>query len=83
VRTDDLESVRVERAIKRVRSDLAAHLKRPSADIPGPVSISTSLSKDDGDTVIVSTTESSPLAPELSPTTEAAKNLPGGNPTSL
>lgn len=26
VRTDDLESVRVERAIKRVRSDLAAHL---------------------------------------------------------
>lgn len=26
VRTDDLESVRVERAIKRVRSDLAAHV---------------------------------------------------------
>ena len=26
VRTDDLESVRVERAIKRVRSDLAAHI---------------------------------------------------------
>ncbi|PFH49791.1 hypothetical protein AMATHDRAFT_75968 [Amanita thiersii Skay4041] len=26
VRTDDLESVRVERAIKRVRSDLAAHM---------------------------------------------------------
>jgi len=73
VRTDDLESVRVERAIKRVRSDLAAHLKRPSADIPGPVSISTSVSKDDGDTVIVSTCESSPLAPELSPTTEVAK----------
>jgi serum/glucocorticoid-regulated kinase 2 len=72
VRTDDLESVRVERAIKRVRSDLAAHLKRASADIPGPVSISTSLSKDDGDTVIVSTTESSSLALELSPTTEAA-----------
>jgi len=73
VRTDDLESVRVERAIKRVRSDLAAHLKRPSTDVPGPVSISTSVSKDDGDTVIVSTTESSPLALELSPTTEGAK----------
>ena len=73
VRTDDLESVRVERAIKRVRSDLAAHLKRPSVDIPGPGSISTSVSKDDGDTVIVSTGESSPLALELSPTTEAVK----------
>ena len=75
VRTDDLESVRVERAIKRVRSDLAAHLKRPSADLPGPISISTSLSKDDGDTVIVSTTESYPLALEPSPTTEAAEKL--------
>lgn len=73
MRTDDLESVRVERAIKRVRSDLAAHLKRPSTDIPGPISISTSVSKDDGDTVIVSTTESSSLALELSPTAEAAK----------
>ena len=73
VRTDDLESVRVERAIKRVRSDLAAHLKRPSADIPGPMSISTSLSKDDGDTVIVSTTESSPLAPEPSPINETSQ----------
>ncbi|KAG8946747.1 hypothetical protein FRC00_009411, partial [Tulasnella sp. 408] len=31
VRTDDLESVRVERAIKRVRSDLAAH--KPSSSI--------------------------------------------------
>ncbi|KAA1477263.1 kinase-like protein [Dentipellis sp. KUC8613] len=30
VRTDDLESVRVERAIKRVRSDLAAHMTSPS-----------------------------------------------------
>lgn len=29
VRTDDLESVRVERAIKRVRSDLAAHTLKP------------------------------------------------------
>ena len=48
MRTDDLESVRVERGIKRVRSDLAAHLKRPSVDIPGPRSISTSLSKDEG-----------------------------------
>ena len=73
MRTDDLESVRVERAIKRVRSDLAAHLKRPSTDVSGPISISTSVSKDDGDTVIVSTTESSSLALELSPTTEAAK----------
>jgi len=70
VRADDLESVRVERAIKRVRSDLAAHLKRPSVDIPGPGSISTSVSKDDGDTVIVSTGELSPLASELSPTVE-------------
>ena len=33
VRTDDLESVRVERAIKRVRSDLAAHVSVvPSKD---------------------------------------------------
>ncbi|KAH9041357.1 hypothetical protein EDB85DRAFT_1858091 [Lactarius pseudohatsudake] len=30
VRTDDLESVRVERAIRRVRSDVAAHLSSPS-----------------------------------------------------
>ncbi|KAI0319479.1 hypothetical protein OF83DRAFT_1170172 [Amylostereum chailletii] len=30
VRTDDLESVRVERAIKRVRSDLGAHMVSPS-----------------------------------------------------
>ena len=30
VRTDDLESVRVERAIKRVRSDIAAHMSSPS-----------------------------------------------------
>ena len=73
VRTDDLESVRVERAIKRVRSDLAAHLKRPSLDIPGPGSISTSVSKDDGDTVIVSTGELSPLVSELSPMMEPVK----------
>ncbi|KAJ3495259.1 hypothetical protein NLJ89_g10655 [Agrocybe chaxingu] len=32
VRTDDLESVRVERAIKRVRSDLAAHVGIPSKE---------------------------------------------------
>jgi serum/glucocorticoid-regulated kinase 2 len=32
VRTDDLESVRTERAIKRVRSDLAAHI-RSKADV--------------------------------------------------
>ena len=31
VRTDDLQSVRVERAIKRVRSDLAAHVSPASA----------------------------------------------------
>ncbi|KAJ8502781.1 hypothetical protein ONZ45_g11449 [Pleurotus djamor] len=31
VRTDDLESVRVERAIKRVRSDLAAHRGRDAS----------------------------------------------------
>ncbi|KAF9535632.1 hypothetical protein CPB83DRAFT_24240 [Crepidotus variabilis] len=31
VRTDDLESVRVERAIKRVRSDLAAHVGNGSS----------------------------------------------------
>ena len=42
VRTDDLEGVHFECAIKRVRSDLAAHLKHPSGDIPGPVSILTS-----------------------------------------
>jgi hypothetical protein len=56
-----------------VRSDLVVHLKRPSNDIPGPGSISTSVSKDDGDTVIVSTGELSPLAPEPSPTTETAE----------
>lgn len=32
VRTDDLESVRVERAIKRVRSDLAAHTGQANAE---------------------------------------------------
>lgn len=32
VRTDDLESVRVERAIKRVRSDLAAHVGMSKED---------------------------------------------------
>jgi serum/glucocorticoid-regulated kinase 2 len=63
----------VERAIKRVRSDLAAHLKRPSTEIPGPGSISTSLSNEDADTVIVSTAELSPFAPEPSPTTDAPK----------
>lgn len=70
----------MERAIKRVRSDLAAHLKRPSADIPGPISISTSVSKDDGDTVIVSTTESSPLASEPSPMMEAPQKSVEGIP---
>jgi serum/glucocorticoid-regulated kinase 2 len=30
VRTDDLESVRVERAVRRVRSDVAAHITSPS-----------------------------------------------------
>ena len=34
VRTDDLESVRVERAIKRVRSDLAMHLPAPATTDP-------------------------------------------------
>ncbi|KAF8634950.1 hypothetical protein AX15_000678 [Amanita polypyramis BW_CC] len=34
VRTDDLESVRAERAIKRVRSDLAAHTSMPKEDDP-------------------------------------------------
>ncbi|KIJ66516.1 hypothetical protein HYDPIDRAFT_174586 [Hydnomerulius pinastri MD-312] len=33
VRTDDLESVRVERAIKRVRSDLAAHVSPKTPDV--------------------------------------------------
>ena len=75
VRPEDFESARVERAIQRVRSDLAPHLKHPSIDIPGPGSISTSLSKDGGDTVIVSTGESSHLAPEPSPTGESAKKL--------
>ncbi len=30
VRTDDLESVRIERAIRRLRSDIAAHISSPS-----------------------------------------------------
>ena len=34
VRTDDLESVRVERAIKRRRSDLASHLHSPAVEEP-------------------------------------------------
>ncbi|CAL1694869.1 unnamed protein product [Somion occarium] len=34
VRTDDLQSVRAERAIKRVRSDLAAHSSSSSPDVP-------------------------------------------------
>lgn len=41
VRTDDLQSVRVERAIKRVRSDLAAHVSpgnRNSADMQRSIS---------------------------------------------
>lgn len=36
VRTDDLESVRVERAIKRVRSDLAAHTGMPAKKTSEP-----------------------------------------------
>lgn len=39
VRTDDLQSVRVERAIKRVRSDIAAHAS-PSSSADGHQSIS-------------------------------------------
>ena len=39
VRTDDLQSVRVERAIKRVRSDIAAHVS-PSSSADGHQSIS-------------------------------------------
>ena len=37
VKGDDLESIRVERAIERVRSDLAAHLERPSTNVSGPI----------------------------------------------
>ncbi|KZW00484.1 kinase-like protein [Exidia glandulosa HHB12029] len=44
VRTDDLESVRVERAIKRVRSDLAAHhataTPAPVPSVPSSSSVS-------------------------------------------
>lgn len=59
VRTDDLESVRVERAIKRVRSDLAAHLSHSSTDLSRPsLSMNGSeLSKEDADTVIVEGTQ--------------------------
>jgi serum/glucocorticoid-regulated kinase 2 len=53
VRTDDLESVRVERAIKRVRSDLAAHLLHSSTDLSLPSAAD--FSREDGDTVIIST----------------------------
>jgi serine/threonine protein kinase len=56
VRTDDLESVRVERAIKRVRSDLAAHgstkqnaLKGPSAEPSENGSIHQPEEQDNGD----------------------------------
>ncbi|KAH7922670.1 hypothetical protein BV22DRAFT_1016856 [Leucogyrophana mollusca] len=55
VRTDDLESVRVERAIKRVRSDLAAHVspKVPelSANAPSTNVSSSNVSEllEDGD----------------------------------
>ena len=43
VRTDDLESVRAERAIKRVRSDLAAHVgsgKSPNVNEERPIAAS-------------------------------------------
>lgn len=53
VRTDDLESVRVERAIKRVRSDLAAHIspKTPTGATPPKeftASVGTEETKDAG-----------------------------------
>ncbi|EMD32664.1 hypothetical protein CERSUDRAFT_118690 [Gelatoporia subvermispora B] len=38
VRTDDLQSVRVERAIKRVRSDLAAHIGSSSQEVHRSIS---------------------------------------------
>ncbi|KAF9225249.1 hypothetical protein BS17DRAFT_778355 [Gyrodon lividus] len=46
VRTDDLESVRAERAIKRVRSDLAAHVSPKTADLSAQAS-STNVSSSD------------------------------------
>jgi serum/glucocorticoid-regulated kinase 2 len=46
VRTDDLESVRVERAIKRVRSDLAKHTTSPVTSQPPPLPSAPTVLKD-------------------------------------
>lgn len=53
VRTDDLESVRVERAIKRVRSDLAAHVgSAKPKEKPGRTSNATSAAQSDQGSII-------------------------------
>lgn len=57
VRTDDLQSVRAERAIKRVRSDLAAHSLKPDDTSPAPDS-----SKDNQEEQDDSNFPSTPLA---------------------
>ncbi|KAI0095018.1 hypothetical protein BDY19DRAFT_879347 [Irpex rosettiformis] len=62
VRTDDLQSVRTERAIKRVRSDLAAH-SSPSTE--GPRSLSQVLN----DAEVATTTSAEPI-PTVVPSLE-------------
>jgi serum/glucocorticoid-regulated kinase 2 len=60
VRTDDLESVRVERAIKRVRSDLAKHTSSPVTTHPPPLPIlsnATSIMVSESQSRIVEPTE--------------------------
>lgn len=64
VRTDDLQSARAERAIKRVRSDLAAHSSPAAAEVP--MSLSQVLT-DAG----VSSAAAAEPSPALTPETEA------------
>ncbi|KIY66897.1 hypothetical protein CYLTODRAFT_397962 [Cylindrobasidium torrendii FP15055 ss-10] len=70
VRADDLESVRVERAIKRVRSDLAAHTgMRPKSDFD---------KENDGeDEDVVSELKQEQELPPLPPPTDSLPPTPG------
>ena len=70
VRTDDLQSVRVERAIKRVRSDLAAHIssKADVSALPSSTNVSSTNFSEimDGVESINGTVEGEAVSNELS-----------------
>ena len=68
VRTDDLQSVRAERAIKRVRSDLAAHSSPSHAE--GPLSLSQVL----GEAESAAVSRKSSAGPSVNGTTEAVED---------